>query len=99
LLEVDISLFSTTGVYVKDLSIVDVTCIEDMEEVLEVGSWNRVFGATAQNADSSRSHCIFTIEYEICFTSEADGKENFRSGKKNYSNIITSLLQSWTEYY
>ena len=70
------------GVYVRDLTIVDVTCIEDMEEVLEVGSWNRVLGATALNADSSRSHCIFTIEYEVCFTSEADGKENFRSGKK-----------------
>ena len=63
------------------MTTVDVTCIEDMEEVLEVGSWNRVFGATAQNADSSRSHCIFTIEYEICFTSQTDGKDNFRSGK------------------
>ena len=55
--------------------------MEDMEEVLEVGSWNRVLGATAQNPDSSRSHCIFTIEFEICFTTEDDEHEQFRSGK------------------
>ena len=65
-----------------------MTCIEDMEEVLEVGSWNRVFGATAQNSDSSRSHCIFTIEYEICFTSQTDGKENFRSGNLFFFSLI-----------
>lgn len=64
----------------KDLTTVDVTCVEDMEEVLEVGSWNRALGATAQNPDSSRSHCIFTVEFELCFTSEHDRKEHYRSG-------------------
>ena len=52
-----------------------------MEEVLEVGSWNRVCGSTEQNPDSSRSHCIFTIEYELwCLTDDNDGNEHFRSG-------------------
>lgn len=76
---------SFIGVYVRDLTTVDVMCIEDMEEVLEVGSWNRVFGSTDQNPDSSRSHCIFTIEYELCFTSDEDEKEHFRSGTKTSS--------------
>ena len=65
----------------KDLTTVDVTCVEDMEEVLQVGSLNRVLGATAQNPDSSRSHCIFTVEFELCFKTEFNEKEQFRSGK------------------
>lgn len=71
------------GVYVKDLTTVDVTCVEDMEEVLEIGSWNRVLGATAQNPDSSRSHCIFTVEFELCFRMDFDEQEQFRSGKSS----------------
>jgi len=82
------------GIYVKDLTTVDVTCIQDMEEVLDVGSWNRVLGATAQNPDSSRSHCIFTVEFELCYTGEIDGKEHVRTGRLNLVDLAGSERQS-----
>ncbi|XP_057297981.1 kinesin-like protein KIF17 [Hydractinia symbiolongicarpus] len=85
------------GVYVKDLTTVDVTCVEDMEEVLEVGSWNRALGATAQNPDSSRSHCIFTVEFELCFTSEHDRKEHYRSGRLNLVDLAGSERQRYSK--
>ncbi|XP_065653906.1 kinesin-like protein KIF17 [Hydra vulgaris] len=81
------------GVYVKDLTNIEVTCIEDMEEVLEIGSWNRVLGSTAQNPDSSRSHCIFTVEFEISFFSDQDQQEHFRSGRLNLVDLAGSERQ------
>ena len=65
----------------KGLSSVEVTTVEEMDDVLQVGSWNRALGATAQNPDSSRSHCIFSVDFEMSFTSPEDGKEHFRSGE------------------
>jgi len=94
--KLDVKEHPEKGVYVKDLTTVDVTCVEDMEEVLEVGSWNRVLGATAQNPDSSRSHCIFTIEFELCFTTEHDDHEQFRSGRLNLVDLAGSERQGYS---
>ena len=81
------------GVYVRGLSSVEVTTVEEMEEVVEYGGWNRALGATALNPDSSRSHCIFVIDFELCFTSEGDNKEHFRSGRLNLVDLAGSERQ------
>ena len=47
----------------------------DCERVMDKGWKNRSTGATLMNADSSRSHSIFTIHLERCET-DAKGKEH-----------------------
>ena len=49
------------GVFVKDLLQIEVDCISKMEKYMEVGFKNRATRATNMNAESSRSHSIFTI--------------------------------------
>jgi hypothetical protein len=60
-------------VYVKDLNIVTVKNVADIEQLMVKGMSMRKTGATAMNEQSSRSHSIFTIYIE---TSEdvPDGK-------------------------
>ena len=53
-----------TGVYVKDLTAFVVKSVSEINNVLQVGKKNRTVGATLMNADSSRSHSIFTITVE-----------------------------------
>ena len=91
--KLDIKEHPEKGVYVRGLSSVEVTTVEEMEEVVEYGSWNRALGATALNPDSSRSHCIFIIDFELCFTSEGDNKEHFRSGRLNLVDLAGSERQ------
>ncbi len=91
--KLDIKEHPEKGVYVRGLSSVEVTTVEEMEEVVEYGGWNRALGATALNPDSSRSHCIFVIDFELCFTSEGDNKEHFRSGRLNLVDLAGSERQ------
>eukprot|EP00112_Aurelia_sp_Birch-Aquarium-sp1_P007262 Seg1790.9 transcript_id=Seg1790.9/GoldUCD/mRNA.D3Y31 product="Kinesin-like protein KIF17" protein_id=Seg1790.9/GoldUCD/D3Y31 len=91
--KLDIKEHPEKGVYVRGLSSVEVTTVEEMEEVVEYGGWNRALGATALNPDSSRSHCIFVIDFELCFTSEVDDKEHFRSGRLNLVDLAGSERQ------
>ena len=53
-----------SGVYVKDLTTFVVKSASEIQNVLNVGKKNRSVGATLMNADSSRSHSIFTITIE-----------------------------------
>ncbi len=54
-----------TGVFIKDLSILQVRGSPDMEKALNYGAKNKHMGETAMNQESSRSHCIFTVYIEI----------------------------------
>lgn len=58
---------------------------------MDMGNGNRVVGATAMNATSSRSHSIFTIYVE---TSEADpnaeGESRIKAGKLNLVDLAGS---------
>ena len=83
------------GVYVKDLSMHPVHNVLEMEKVMELGSKNRSVGATLMNADSSRSHSIFTINIEI-LDEGADGGEHIRAGKLNLVDLAGSERQSKT---
>lgn len=52
------------GPYVKDLTTVIVKSVAETERALFAGLKGRKVGETAMNADSSRSHSMFTIYIE-----------------------------------
>lgn len=52
------------GIYVEDLTEMYVGSPDDIYELLEMGTNNRVVSYTAMNAVSSRSHSVFTILVE-----------------------------------
>lgn len=84
-----------TGVYVKDLSSYVVKNVTEMDKLMAFGNANRSVGSTLMNAQSSRSHSIFTITVE---SSElgADGEEHYRVGKLNLVDLAGSERQSKT---
>ena len=51
-----------------DLSLHTVTNTAECEALMDKGWKNRSVGATEMNADSSRSHSIFTISIEMMST-------------------------------
>lgn len=57
---------------------------------------NRSTAATLMNAESSRSHSIFTIIIEMSSTDEASGKEMLRAGKLNLVDLAGSERQKKT---
>src|SRR5437899_3209984 len=64
-------------------------------KVMEQGWKNRATGATLMNAESSRSHSIFTIYMERCETDEK-GKQHIRAAKLNLVDLAGSERQSKT---
>ncbi len=61
------------GVFVKDLLQIEVDSIAKMEQYMELGFKSRAVRATNMNAESSRSHSIFTIYID---SQENDEKGN-----------------------
>uniref|UniRef100_A0A914UXR3 Kinesin motor domain-containing protein n=2 Tax=Plectus sambesii TaxID=2011161 RepID=A0A914UXR3_9BILA len=68
------------GVYVKDLSSVTVGGADEMDKIMTLGNKNRSVGATNMNAESSRSHAIFTVTVE-CSQLGIDRQQHLRQGK------------------
>lgn len=83
------------GVYVKDLTMIPVHNVNDCEKVMGMGNKNRSVGSTLMNADSSRSHSIFTIKLEMEDIG-LDGKEHIRAGKLNLVDLAGSERQAKT---
>ncbi|KAH7970452.1 hypothetical protein HPB49_007469 [Dermacentor silvarum] len=81
------------GVYVPGLSLVPVHDVASCESVMERGWGNRSVGATLMNADSSRSHSIFTIHLEQM---ELNARNNIRTGKLNLVDLAGSERQTKT---
>ena len=83
------------GVYVKDLTSCVVKSTTEIEAILAAGQRNRSVGATLMNAQSSRSHSIFSVTVE---TSEEgdDGAAHIRVGKLNMVDLAGSERQSKT---
>jgi len=69
--------------------------VRDCEHVMERGWMNRSTGSTLMNADSSRSHSIFTIHLERC-EADAKGEEHVRAAKLNLVDLAGSERQSKT---
>lgn len=62
---------ATRGIYVENLTLEAVDSAEAAQRLLTSGMRNRAVAATAMNAESSRSHLVFTLN--IAATHEAEG--------------------------
>lgn len=69
--------------------------VSECERVMEKGWKNRATGATLMNADSSRSHSIFSIHLEMISKNELD-EEHIRAGKLNLVDLAGSERQAKT---
>lgn len=83
------------GVYVKDLKLVVVKTVAEINALATLGRKSRKVGSTLMNRDSSRSHCLFCIMIE---TSEVgvDGENHIRAGKLNMVDLAGSERQGKT---
>ncbi|XP_013790646.1 kinesin-like protein KIF17 [Limulus polyphemus] len=83
------------GVYVPGLSLHPVHNVQECELVMEQGWKNRSVGATLMNADSSRSHSIFTIHLEM-MEMDVESDQKIRQGKLNLVDLAGSERQTKT---
>ena len=70
----------------------------ELRPSVTVGNRNRTVGATLMNADSSRSHSIFTITIETAEVREGESEEDatIRVGKLNLVDLAGSERQGKT---
>ncbi|EFX81471.1 hypothetical protein DAPPUDRAFT_211352, partial [Daphnia pulex] len=89
---------SDKGVFVANLSQHSVHSVADCQGLMETGWKNRAVGATLMNADSSRSHSLFTISVEMMETVQdlKGEKQSIRRGKLNLVDLAGSERQSKT---
>jgi hypothetical protein len=85
-----------SGVFVKDLKMLQVKNFQEIEGCLNLGNKNRVVGETTMNQESSRSHCIFTIYVEIGENLEDQKNKKIKAGKLNLVDLAGSERQSKT---
>lgn len=83
------------GVFIKDLSLNAIRTANDMEKLMNIGYKNRAVRATQMNAQSSRSHSIFTIYIESEETGP-NGDSVIKAGKLNLVDLAGSERQSKT---
>ena len=83
------------GYFVPDLSLHPVHNTSECEELMDFGWNNRSTGSTKMNAESSRSHAIFTINIEMMDTSGS--ADHIRKGKLNLVDLAGSERQTKTE--
>ena len=83
------------GIYVKDKKEFAVNSAEHMEKIMSQGNQNRSVGATLMNADSSRSHAIFTITIES-MDKGPDGQQRVRKGQLHMVDLAGSERQAKT---
>ncbi|CAH8314342.1 unnamed protein product [Eruca vesicaria subsp. sativa] len=85
-----------SGVYVENLTDGEVKNLKDLSNLLIKGLANRRTGATSVNAESSRSHCVFTCVVESHCKSAADGLSSFKTSKINLVDLAGSERQKST---
>lgn len=88
------------GIVVQNLTSHAVHSAEECEQLLAIGTRNRMVGATLMNAGSSRSHSIFTINLEQITTSNGNTADDeistIKQGKLNLVDLAGSERQSKT---
>ncbi|VDP98064.1 unnamed protein product [Trichobilharzia regenti] len=92
-------IFETISISEKTKYLVHASFLEiyNEENIMEIGWKNRSTGATLMNADSSRSHSIFTIYLEMIDQAENSTADNhIRAGKLNLVDLAGSERQSKT---
>ncbi|ESQ37288.1 hypothetical protein EUTSA_v10002371mg [Eutrema salsugineum] len=85
-----------SGVYVENLTEGYVKNLKDLSQLLIKGLANRRTGATSVNAESSRSHCVFTCVVESHCKSAADGLSSFKTSRINLVDLAGSERQKST---
>ncbi|KAK2988080.1 hypothetical protein RJ640_024708, partial [Escallonia rubra] len=85
-----------TGVYVENLTEECVSTMKDVTQLLIKGLSNRRTGATSINAESSRSHSVFTCVVESRCKSVADGLSRLKSSRINLVDLAGSERQKLT---
>lgn len=71
-----------------------VTCASECEKLMQTGLRNRSVGATLMNADSSRSHSIFSLHLEMM--EMRDDGEHIKTTKLNMVDLAGSERQAKT---
>ncbi|XP_066255628.1 osmotic avoidance abnormal protein 3-like isoform X6 [Euwallacea similis] len=84
----------TEGVTVPGLALHPVHNAQEAESYLNMGSKNRMIGATLMNQNSSRSHSIFTISIEQL--NNVNNNRSIRKGKLNLVDLAGSERQTKT---
>ncbi|WZZ03677.1 hypothetical protein YC2023_089598 [Brassica napus] len=84
------------GVYVDNLTKGYVKNLKDLSQLLIKGLVNRRTGATSVNAESSRSHCVFTCIVESHCKNAADGLSSFKTSRINLVDLAGSERQKST---
>ncbi|XP_047956466.1 kinesin-like protein KIN-12B [Salvia hispanica] len=85
-----------TGVYVENLREECVSSMKDVSQLLIKGLSNRRTGATSVNAESSRSHSVFTCLVESRGKSAADGLTRLQMSRINFVDLAGSERQKQT---
>ncbi len=82
-------------IYVKNLTKRTVKSVDEIESVLAEGQKLKMMGSTLMNAESSRSHTVFTITVESASSCD-EGKTAVKVGKLNLVDLAGSERQSKT---
>jgi len=82
------------GVYVQGLTLHAVNSVAECNVLMEKGWSQRAVGETLMNADSSRSHSIFSISLEMC--DQEGGEDKFKAAKLNLVDLAGSERQAKT---
>ncbi|KAK4585605.1 hypothetical protein RGQ29_023027 [Quercus rubra] len=85
-----------SGVYVENLTEEYVGTMKDVTRLLIKGLSNRRTGATSINAESSRSHTVFTCVVESRCKSKADGLSTCKTSRINLVDLAGSERQKLT---
>ncbi|KAL3829272.1 hypothetical protein ACJIZ3_018074 [Penstemon smallii] len=85
-----------TGVYVENLREEGVSSMKDVSQLLIKGLSNRRTSATYANAESSRSHSVFTCVIESRNKSTSDGLSRLKMSRMNFVDLAGSERQKQT---
>ncbi|GAV58960.1 Kinesin domain-containing protein/Kinesin-related domain-containing protein [Cephalotus follicularis] len=85
-----------SGVYVENLTEDYVCTMKDVTQLLIKGLSNRRTGATSINAESSRSHSVFTCVVESRCKSMTDGVRRLKTSRINLVDLAGSERQKLT---
>ena len=77
-------------VFIKDVVMLNIKNVSEMENAMFSGNSNRSVGETAMNAESSRSHCIFTVYIEVLEKVEGEPEPRITAGKLNLVDLAGS---------
>eukprot|EP00727_Mastigamoeba_balamuthi_P002201 m51a1_g11979 putative kinesin-like protein kif15 (512) ;mRNA; f:853332-855434 len=83
------------GVIVEGVEAVPATTAQEAIELLQKGNRNRTVGSTRMNSQSSRSHCVFTLELSSTWK-QSSGSSVVQYSRMNMVDLAGSERQSAT---